>query len=191
MKVSLSGKQFVFPRSCACCGAYPTTSLPVTGTERNKRALTKGWSFDIPYCLRCREHILATDKALIAGLIVVGAGIGACFVVAALRTHAQLGFELGALLVLATGALGVAGHKLLCRKLGVNCTGLTRSVIYLGSEGHCHSFDIRSAFYATDFIRSNHRKIVNASTRVASILTNTSHGAHQVGRRLTRRQLRS
>jgi hypothetical protein len=38
MQVSVSGRQFVFPRSCACCGRFPLTHLTVGGTEKNRLA---------------------------------------------------------------------------------------------------------------------------------------------------------
>ena len=54
MRVSVSGKQFKFPRTCACCGSYPLTSLSVSGAEKNQRARTKGWAWEVPYCTVCQ-----------------------------------------------------------------------------------------------------------------------------------------
>src|SRR5215469_703442 len=66
MKVHLSGKQFVFPRSCTCCGDYAITTLGAYGLEKNKRALTKAWAWDIPYCLPCSKHIQSFERTMIS-----------------------------------------------------------------------------------------------------------------------------
>ena len=71
MYVSVSGKQFVFPRTCACCGAFPLTHLTVSGAERNRRARTKGWLWDIPYCVACKRHILASEGVFVLFLVLV------------------------------------------------------------------------------------------------------------------------
>ncbi len=184
MRVSVSGKQFVFPRSCACCGAYPLTTLRVQGTERNKRARTKGWSWDVPYCVGCKRHIRLyeilrlTGSSLVAMLLLTVAVF-----VAYTGQYLLAGFgAAGPLLVL--GVLFSMLLKRLRSKSDDNCRGLDRAVVYLGSDGSCHSFEIKSHYYAAEFVKANHRKVVNASPQVMSILRNTRFGDHQVPRRL-------
>ncbi|HVT12613.1 MAG TPA: hypothetical protein VHE55_10115 [Fimbriimonadaceae bacterium] len=188
MKVSVSGKQFVFPRSCACCGAYPLTHLPVSGSEKNRRSLTKGWVWEVPYCVRCKKHVKTADGVLLASLSLVALSVLGSFIASVLTSRPTLSIELGGLSI---GAVVFAAGLILwsLRKgCSANCRGLTRSVIYLGSTGPCHSFDIKAKFYAAEFVRANHIKLVNASPSVVSILRGTSFGDFQTARRVTRRR---
>lgn len=184
MRVNVSGKQFVFPRTCACCGDYPLTSLTVSGTERNRRARTKGWTWDIPYCLPCKNHVKAAERIQLLALALGGAAFFAGFVSAALTARWLLGIEMTAFVLMGGGLLCWALWRNVRSQSPRNCLGMNRAVLYLGSDGSCHSFDIRSAWYAADFVRSNHRKLVNVSPPIASILGNTRHGEFQVPCRL-------
>jgi hypothetical protein len=188
MRVSVSGKQFVFPRSCACCGSYPMTSLPVSGTEKNRKARTKGWIWDIPYCMACKRHIRLAEAVLVAALGLSAISFISGFVTAILTGRWISGLAIVVFLLVVT----VLGCWMLWWyvkvKRPINCCGQTRAVLYLGSSGACHTFDIKSGFYGADFVRANHRKIVNASTQVASILRNTQFGDFHVARRIVRRR---
>ncbi len=73
------------------------------------------------------------------------------------------------------------------RRCSRDCCGLTRAVLYLGSAGSFHSFEIRSKLYASEFVRSNHRKLVNATPQVVSLLRGMDFGEYQVARRMIRR----
>jgi hypothetical protein len=186
MRIEVSGKQFVFPRSCACCGRFPTQTIEVRGGEKNQLARTKGWVWDVPYCLQCKKHVVLTDRVQIGALALVAFAIGVAF---------TSGFARGPLPGLAVAALGVTGvglvfvivNRLRRQHLQRNCWGLGLAVEYLGSNRDCHAFEIKSYYYARDFILANHRKIVNASAKVAGILRNTEFGDYQVPRRLLRR----
>lgn len=186
MRISVSGKQFVFPRSCACCGAHALTTLAVSGTERNRRARTRGWTWDIPYCVVCKQHIRSSERILLAALTLSALGLFSGFVAAAWTGRWELGLELAVFMLLATCFTCGALWRYVRGKSSINCLGMARAVAYLGSDGSCHTFDIKSAFYAADFVRANHRKLVNVSPRVASILRNTSYGEFQVPRRLVK-----
>ena len=149
-------------------------------------ARTKGWTWDIPYCVACKRHILATERILLASL-----GFGAMSVVgslgfAVLTGRFALCLDLLGLMVGANALLCLLLLRIIRGRCHANCRGLTRSVVYIGSNGPCHTFDIKSRFYAKDFILANHRKIVNASTSVASILRGVSFGDYQVPRRIFR-----
>ena len=188
MKVSVSGKQFVFPRSCACCGAYPLTSLAVSGSERNRKARTRGWIFDVPYCVTCKQHVRATEGITLLSLALAAIALIFGYVSAALSGQWIFGLQIGLFLLISSGLICGALLYLIRAKLLVNCTRLTRSVIYLGSNGSCHSFDIRSRFYASNFVLDNHRKLVNASPQVVSILKGTRFGDFQVPRRILKKK---
>lgn len=187
MKVSVSGKQFVFPRSCACCGAFATTTLAIAGTERNRRARTRGWTWDIPYCQRCKRHIRLFDYLLIGSLASFALS---CLLGAFMATEYgtwQLGLAVSILLIAGIALVDWLAVKLIRRASPRNCYLIGRAVHYLGSDGPCHSFDLKSAFYASDFVLANHHKIVNASVRVASILKGTKFGDYQVPRRILKK----
>jgi len=185
MRVNVSGKQFVFPRSCACCGAYPLTYLPVIGSERNKLSRTKAWSWEVPYCIACKKHIRRTEGILFLGLLlfVIACIFGALF--ALMTRWLILAGEVTGIAVLIDICLCGALLLLVKQSLSENCFGLGRTVSYLGSNGSCHSFDIKSSFYFAEFVRANHRKLVNASPRVVGVLKGTSFGNYQIPRRIT------
>ena len=187
MKVSVSGKQFIFPRSCACCGAYPLTTIVVSGTEKNKRARTKGWTWQIPYCVACKQHVKSFDHLLMGTLIAVALFSLISATVGVAYREWQLGVLVAILLVVGLLATFKVVVKLIKAKCPINCHMLARAVEYLGSDGPCHTFEIRSPWYASEFVRANHRKIVNANSAVAAVLQGTSFGRHQMPWRITKR----
>lgn len=187
MRVEVSGKQFAFPRVCACCGRFPGTRLTLSGPERNRKSQTSGWVWDVPYCKVCADHVKATDTILLAGLgLITASGI-----------LAFIGFALGlAWQWCLAGLLGftalislLATFILKCKELRgySQCASQTRAIKYLGSSGSCHSFDIRSRDYCTEFVRANRLKLVNASSSIGSIVKELDVSEHQVARRLTKK----
>lgn len=186
MKVSVSGKQFKFPRTCACCGAYPLVSLPVAGSELNRRARTGGWIFEVPYCLPCRWHIRAIEHLSVASLLLGAVSLIVTLLGTIGAGRVLFGLEILGFLLAISGSFCAIGWLLIRRKLTKSCCQLTRSVRYLGSHGTVHGFDICSKWFFAEFVRDNHRKIVNASPQVASILKGTRWGDFQVPRRLLR-----
>lgn len=186
MRIEVSGKQFVFPRSCACCGRFPSQTIEVRGGEKNQLARTKGWVWDVPYCLPCKKHVLLTDWVQLGALALAALALCIAFISGFVRGPWP-GFEIAALGLTAVGLGFVITNRLRRQDLPRNCWGLGLSVEYLGSNRDCHAFDIKSYYYARDFILANHRKIVNANPKVAGILRNTEFGDYQVPRRLLRR----
>lgn len=186
MRVSVSGRQFKFPRECACCGAYALVTLTVTAGEKNRLSRTRGWVFEVPYCVACRKHIRRVE-ALLTGALALAAGS----IIAGVLWTLSSGDWRHGLAVLITGLIGggvvaLVLLQLIRRTLTRSCIHITRSVTYLGANGPCHTFDIRSPFYFAEFVRANHRKLVNASPRVVSVLNGTRFGDFQVPRRVLR-----
>lgn len=186
MRVSVSGKQFAFPRSCVCCGAYPLTHLSVSGAEKNRKARTQGWTWDVPYCVACKGHVLWAERILLFSLLLDAVAFLSGFATAVMTGRWALGLELLAFLLVVSSLLGWVLWQYVRGQRPDNCRGMARAMIYLGSNGPCHSFEIRSGFYAAEFVRANHRKLVNASPQIVSILRGTSFGDHQVPRRIVR-----
>ncbi len=184
MRVSVSGKQFVFPRICACCGAFPVTKLSVIGREANRRAQTRGWAWDIPYCKACKRHILLSESTLLISLILVAIGGMGCVLMYFLGFSFPVTISMTGIALVSCALIGYGLLKLVWSKSPPMCQGRFRAITYAGSAGTCHSFDIKSRRYATDFIKANRFKLVNASTMVASILKEAKYGSEQVPRRI-------
>lgn len=187
MRVDVSGKQFAFPRECACCGKFPGTRLTISGTERNRNSRTRGWAWDIPYCHQCLGHVRLTDRILVGALALDAiAGVGA-FVALALGFGwtACLAVFLGVSVLITITIRAVFAE--LKRSSFRTCASLTRSVRYLGSSGDWHSFDFRSRGYLSGFVRANRLKLVNASATISSMLRGLGVSEQQVARRITRR----
>jgi len=184
MKVSVSGRQFVFPRTCACCGSFPLTTLAVSGSERNRLSRTRGWVWDVPHCVACKQHILAAEMVQVGTLLLIAVSAIGATIVSLLSRSWLFGVILLLGWLIAIGLIAITSWALVRRSRPANCTGMGRAVRYLGSDRTCHSFYFQSGFYAAEFVRANESKIVNASAKVAGILKSTGHGEHQVPRRL-------
>lgn len=187
MRVDASGKQFVFPRQCACCGRFPGTRLTISGSERNRNSRTRGWAWDVPYCRDCVNHVKLADRILVGALSLVAlAGIGT-FVGLAMGVSWIIGLaEFLGIAVSTTVTVRLLFARLK-RNRFAGCTALTRSVRYLGSSGNWHSFDFQSRAYLTAFVRANRLKLVNASATISSMLRGMELSEFQVARRITRK----
>jgi len=190
MKVSVSGKQFIFPRSCACCGGYPTARLSVSGPEKNRRARTRGWIWEIPYCTQCKGHIRKSEWIMLGALALSACSMIAGMVVALVFHVWQAGLEIAVGGCVAAGLLANGMLRVLRRFSSTNCCKMGPAMLYLGSDGSCHTFEIYSWFYFSDFVRDNRFKIVNANVEVTSVLR-TLGTHHQMARRLLRAGRRS
>lgn len=187
MRVDVSGKQFAFPRQCACCGRFPGTWLTISGTERNRNSKTSGWAWDIPYCHQCLRHVKLADRILVVALTLVALLGAGAFVAFGFGVAWFVGLTL-ALLGCAFALLGVAWLFARLRQAQfAGCVTLNRSVRYLGSSGSWHSFEIRSRSYVSAFVRANRLKLVNASASIRSMLREHEMSEQQVARRITRR----
>lgn len=181
MKVSLSGRQFSFPRRCACCDCYPTTSLSVSGTEANRRSRTKGWTWEIPVCTRCKGHVTAFDRLLLACFMVTAGLAGLSLLSSILDLSPPI--ALVAILVLGATTSLALWRKRIGNTGSPACAGIGRPMTYGGSVGSVHTFDIKSKAYAKAFIRENQQKIVNANVAVARILQSAEDGLRKAPRR--------
>lgn len=184
MRIEVAGKQFVFPRECACCGGFPETTITHSGTERNRNSRTRGWAWDVPYCQECRRHVARTDRAFIVGLS-IAALFGFCSLLYAILIDMRLGFGFFAGSVLLTTFV----TALLIPRIrsGATCCTVSRALIYLGSSGNIHSFDFKSPHYARAFVRANRLKLVNAATVVSQMVRDLPVSENQVARRLAKR----
>ncbi len=126
------------------------------------------------------DYLLISILGAVALAFLGGVGAGLTY------DRWQFGTAVAGGLMLSSASAGWLAYRLIRRKASVNCYLMTRAATYLGSVGPCHTFDLKSGFYAADFVRANHRKLVNVSPRVASILRGTKFGEHQVPRRLVR-----
>ena len=67
---------FEFPQVCACCGARPSTTLPVSSSKSKGKKIvhtqSRSWAF--PYCALCAEHVhlAARKRAQAIGTLIVG-----------------------------------------------------------------------------------------------------------------------
>src|SRR5262249_31085490 len=78
--VQLSGRQFLFPRACACCGNSANRVLKASAKKsKGQRVVhTTTMSWEVPYCAACLAHVSAMDGAAFTaiGLAVIGFFIG-------------------------------------------------------------------------------------------------------------------
>ncbi len=187
MRVEVAGKQFVFPRECACCGGFPEVTLTISGTEWNRNSRTRGWAWDVPYCKECRRHVVIVDRILLGGLS-IAALFGFCsFLFAVLSEGWWLGVSLLAASLFVPAALCLLMVNRAKKLSNRSCNTVFRALIYRGSVGNIHSFDFRCKGYARAFVRANRLKLVNASVTVSQIVRDLPVSENQVARRLTKR----
>jgi len=187
MRVEVSGKQFVFPPQCACCGRFAGTQLRLTGTERNRRSLTKGWAWGIPYCHRCLGHVKTSDRILVGWLTAVTVAGLLAFIAHATGVPMSLAIAVFASVALSSSLASWMGIRRIKLAIYPECTTLSRAATYLGSTGSWHSFEFKSKTYCTEFVRANRFKLVNASASVASLAKDLDPSRFQVGKRITKR----
>jgi len=187
MRIEVAGKQFAFPRECACCGGFPETTLTISGTERNRNSRTRGWAWDVPYCQVCRRHVRAADRILLVGMTIASL-FGFCSLLyAVIARHWWIGLSVFALVVLFSFAVCLVLIRRAKGSSSSGCSTVFRALVYFGSTGNVHSFDFRSRDYARGFVRANRLKLVNASTMVSQIVRDLPVSENQVARRITKR----
>lgn len=174
MRVDVSGRSFIFPRLCACCGVTADRELAVSATrswgKRVRHSETKAW--DIPYCATCVQHVGAAASARTLAVILGCASVLAGGVVAA-YVEPSTGVVMGIAAMVGTVFLFkrlMSQARSLCH---ANCACVGKAVAYLGWYGSLHQFDIASRQFAHDFMAANQNKLVNLSTEAQSLLAST------------------
>jgi len=164
MRVDISGYQFFFPQTCACCSAPAQTSRTILASQtigKGRLGTTHTRAWNIPYCKSCAHHVRIFEASLWVVLIL-----------ALLDTFASLVvlFNTGSITeTFSTWCLGLgictAIFLLLIRTARRSrvpgCTGLSSAVTYIGWQGSQHAFFIRSYRFAYDFMSLNERKLIN------------------------------
>lgn len=179
MRVSVSGRQFVFPQVCVCCGAAASTTLGVLGTEKNKNSRTKGWSWQLPYCLPCAQHVRRYENYLLASMVSLALALPMLVLAVGWFDNVILFVASG--LFLLVGTLSIVSCMTATKSSG--CQSRGRSALYRGSDGSCHTFDFKARRYAAQFVIANQNKIINASKGVASILRDVASRNYQTPKR--------
>lgn len=187
MRIEVSGKQFVFPRQCVCCGRFPGTRLTISGSERNRNSRTRGWVWDVPYCQQCVAHVKAADWVLLGGLTIASL-FGFCLLLSVFFGVAwQLSITWFAGSVASAITLSWTALIRIQKLKHPRCATVFRAIEYLGAAGPIHSFKFRSRPYAEEFVRRNRLKLVNASAMVSQVAKQVTVSENQVARRITKR----
>jgi hypothetical protein len=181
MRVEASGRQFVFPVQCACCGGAADGRLTASASKSTGKKVvhTTIHSWDFPYCSPCIGHVKAAESA---------SSISILLTVVALVIAVILYVGVAGWLGVATGLGGMAGVIVLYNKMmakakaacGPQCACVSSAVTFLNWDGTKQAFDMASAGYATAFMMANERKLVNLSPQAQQFLEANGHG-HQFG----------
>jgi len=172
MRVDVSGRHFIFPSECACCGGPADTELAASASrEWGKRVVhteTKSW--DIPYCTRCTSHIASYEEAgsLARILTVLSVVVGGAIV---FMGNPFWGIAIGIILVIGTVmvfARSLTRARSLCSD---RCAIVGRAVAYLGWDSSVHKFEMSSQHFAVSFMDSNRSKLVNLSVEAIGLLS--------------------
>jgi hypothetical protein len=188
MRVDVSGHQFVFPTTCACCNGKTDTELTVSASKSTgKRVIhtsTNAW--DIPYCDHCVKHVKAVEAAVTLAWV-----LG----VLSLTAAGALWYFATPFLGIPVGVAGLVGTVLLHNKLmadaramcGPDCVCVERAVKYLGWHGPLHKFWIASLDHALAFMLANQKKLVNLSQEARDLLESSGHAPRPGAPRSPRR----
>lgn len=188
MRVDVSGHQFVFPPTCACCNDKADTELTVSARKSTgKRVIhTSTNTWDIPYCDHCVEHVKAAEAA-----VTLAWALG----VLSIAASGVLWYSVTPFLGIPVGVIGLVGAVLLYNKLmggaravcGADCVCVEKAVKYLGWHGPLHKFNIASLDYALAFMVANQKKLVNLSHEARDLLESSGRMPRLGARRAPRR----
>ncbi len=182
MQVDVSGHQFVFPTTCACCKGKADTHLRVSASKSTGKRVTHTSTnvWEIPYCDRCVQHVSAAGdaeaQAWLFGVVSVVAGGMLWQLVTNLY-----GIPAGIVVCIPVGFVGWFGTVMPYRKrmaearamCGPGCVCVERAVRYLGWHGPLHMFWIESLDYALAFMVANQKKLVNLSQEAIDLLASS------------------
>lgn len=186
MHVSVSAKQLIFPKQCACCAGKADEKLTVYSTRRTGvrvvREQTHSWNF--PYCQSCVYHVQAADAAISYDLfaylgfflcVVVCISIGLALQsytdgIAFLVAGVLLGIVLGILSVIWATRLDEKQTKRIESMRQSHCVCTKKAISYEGWSGSVQHFYFHSKIYGVRFVLANRAKIVNLSSEVESFI---------------------
>ncbi|HWZ45504.1 MAG TPA: hypothetical protein VNW97_18665 [Candidatus Saccharimonadales bacterium] len=174
MRVDVSGHQFTFPPTCACCNSAADRQLTISASKSSgKRVIhTKTQVWDIPYCAHCLAHVGAADRA---------AGTAKLLTILSLLAAVFLWYLTSFYIALIFGILAIIGTAILHGKQMSNaramcspaCMSVSRAIAYLGWHGTLHRFEVLSPNFARDFMAANQRKLVNLTPQARDLLASS------------------
>lgn len=179
MQVEVSGRQFIFPSLCACCGTHSETSFTVSASKSTgkKKVRTETHTWDFPYCTCCIKHVNAESSAASLSCLIV---IATVIVVGYLIVNINI-FWLS--IFLSVGIIAAAiwiisklyAQAQLMRN--ANCCCLSKAVDFLSWDGTHQIFEITSHKYALAFMIANKQKLINISSKAKELLESNGHGS--------------
>jgi hypothetical protein len=171
MRVDVSGYQFTFPMSCACCSGVANAQLTVSASKSSgKRVVhTKTQVWDIPYCTHCLQHVKAVEEAAtVAKILTLLSVVGGGFVWYAAAPWIGILLAISGLI----GTIILYNHQMTKARgmRSASCVSVAKAVAYLGWYGTLHRFEIVSVDFARNFMVENQRKLVNLSPQAQRML---------------------
>jgi hypothetical protein len=173
VELTVSGKAFIVPILCCCCGREPSAEVEVAATKRSgKRVVqetTRAWRF--PVCGACLKHQTEWASAeayprygWTAGGLVGCFGLLVFFLAALAGTIGLLVFGVAGLILSAAiiplvYVLRSSGRDRSRAACSPECAQPSAAVRYLGWNGSLHSFAMYNRYYASEFMRANISKI--------------------------------
>jgi hypothetical protein len=188
MRVEASGRQFIFPAECACCGGSADGRLTASASKTTGKKVvhTTTHTWDFPYCSRCLRHVRAAQSAVSVGIF-----LAALTAVLAVVLYLAVAPWLAVLV----GIVGFVGMVMLYNKMmgsakaacAPECACVSSAVAFLEWDGSRQAFEITSTSYAVAFMVANERKVVNLSPRALLLLEAQGRGSQAGGQQAARR----
>jgi hypothetical protein len=172
MLVEVSGRDFVFHPTGACCGEVAKTAAPST-TSRQRGMLTvrsKRISWEVPYCFACAKHTKAVQTAdfvmMDTGSISVGIG-GVVFMISSYKFLGVSIALVGMFISLLITKYLTIRAKALCTDA---CTCTASASEYVGFFHDSAKLEVISPVYAVAFMKANRKKLVNVQPETWELL---------------------
>jgi hypothetical protein len=153
-EVAIPSDEVRWPQRCACCFAPADTSyqLESMGTTGLFDLFVERWSWPVPYCSTCLEHVQMDASHSQNG----PGGIAAAAPLAGLVLGGPLGMLIGMGGAAIATALGTAKHHQdLTSKVTPRCVAVGPTVTYLGRFEDGHVFQFLNREFADAFAREN------------------------------------
>ncbi len=169
MQIEVSGRQFIFPSVCACCGAESETTLTVAANKstgkKKVKSETRTWEF--PYCNNCIEHIKAASSAVSWSIFIAIVTVTIIGHFNILLNICIIGIAIGI-----TSKLWMKAQSM----CNTNCCCVSASVKFKNWHGTQQVFEIYSTHYALAFMIANKEKLINISPTASKLLESNGHG---------------
>jgi hypothetical protein len=178
MVIRFTARTLAMPQLCACCAAEATSVLPL---------VVKRGAYEIPYCKRCRDHVVARRR-LWSNAIGVAFGVAILAAISVALIEGR-GPSVAATLVgvaFAVWLLGTLRHAMRTKRMGASgCIRSSDGVIVARDERNSIELVVHSRPFAAHLLAANAQIVADLGDEERQLMAWGASRAANVPRRIT------